>query len=543
MTTRISRQTHCLRHTSSTSRRMCTAKSNFRHHSKNRNGLTLIEIMIALTMTLIVLGAMAQAFKFASGEIAKGRATLEMSNLLRNAEQLLRTDLAGLTVEVRPHTESVPDGYFEYVEGPGIDSSAAGTLDGYLGDVDDVLAFTSRNLEGKFRGRVNYPTGGGAFRRDIVQSAYAEIIWYTDETDVNNDGIVLNADGNINYNDTISLYRRVLLIRPNLNDGTFLPLSTGEFDADAPGGDLLDNPAYQQALMFFVNNDISARWIDSNGDGNRDQIVANSLADLGRRENRFGHDSTVYPHEIDIEGVKQTKAGAANLNGAVLNLDFSGDDIVLTNLAAFDLQVYSPDLNVDMVDVDGVGGEETFVASSEAGYTGWHDASSTTVPAGGFVDLGADPDGNQDANDPVTGNRIYNFFDRSNPLKRRFTTAPVLASQEFDLRQDFASDPANCINFSSYYCTWSPHYESDGVNQADYVIDRSSPTQETLTLIDEGTNGFDDDRANGVDDDGEKETSPPYPYPVRGLKTTFRVIEKNTKQLRQTSVIQNFLPQ
>ncbi len=54
---------------------------------------------------------------------------------------------------------------------------------------------------------------------------------------------------------------------------------------------------------------------------------------------------------------------------------------------------------------------------------------------------------------------------------------------------------------------------------------------------------MDDDGINGVDDDGEKETSPPYPYPVRGLKVTFRIVEKNTRQVRQSSVIQSFLPQ
>ena len=95
--------------------------------TRSRAGLTLIEIMIALTMTLIVLGAMAQAFKFASAEIANGRAVLEMSNRLRNAQQLLRTDLAGLTVDVRPHTETAPNGYFEYVDGVNIDSTLVNT--------------------------------------------------------------------------------------------------------------------------------------------------------------------------------------------------------------------------------------------------------------------------------------------------------------------------------------------------------------------------------------------------------------------------------
>ena len=47
------------------------------HRPFSRRGLTLIEIMIALTMTLIVLGAMMQAFQYASGQMQMGRATME----------------------------------------------------------------------------------------------------------------------------------------------------------------------------------------------------------------------------------------------------------------------------------------------------------------------------------------------------------------------------------------------------------------------------------------------------------------------------------
>ena len=43
------------------------------HRPFSRRGLTLIEIMIALTMTLIVLGAMMQAFQYASGQMQMGR--------------------------------------------------------------------------------------------------------------------------------------------------------------------------------------------------------------------------------------------------------------------------------------------------------------------------------------------------------------------------------------------------------------------------------------------------------------------------------------
>ena len=463
--------------------------------TSKRSGLTLIEIMIALTMTLIVLFAMAQAFKFASGEIAGGRAILEMSNRLRNAQQLLRRDLAGLTVEVRPHTEIAPNGYFEYVDGPRTDTtviSTAGSVDGYLGDYDDILAFTARNLDGSYRGR---------FLGDVLQSSFAEIIWFTEETDLNGDGITdLDGDTNVDFNETVTLYRRVLLIRPELNGKGFFPFSTGE---ETGTGDPQTDPGLEAAVEFFAENDISARWIDSNGDGARDMIVANSLSDLARRENRYGRDSLVYPYAIDTVGIGLTKMGVASGSGPTFDIAFSGDDVLLTDLAAFDAKVYSPNIGVDLLDLDGNDQAEVAVESSDIGFNGALTPSAPalfpeTRAAGGFIDLAVS----------------LVAFDRGLPA---FATLP------FDRGLGAWAVPT--------YCTWSPHYEIDGVDQ------------DSDGDIDEGTNGIDDDDVNGVDDDGERETSPPYPFPIRGVEVTIRIIEKNTKQVRQTSVVHNTLPQ
>ena len=62
-------------------------------------------------------------------------------------------------------------------------------------------------------------------------------------------------------------------------------------------------------------------------------------------------------------------------------------------------------------------------------------------------------------------------------------------------------------------------------------------------VIDQGTNGFDDDGTNGVDDVGERETSPPYPVPLRGIRVSIRAIEPGSRQVRQVSVMSDFLPE
>jgi hypothetical protein len=46
---------------------------------------------------------------------------------------------------------------------------------------------------------------------------------------------------------------------------------------------------------------------------------------------------------------------------------------------------------------------------------------------------------------------------------------------------------------------------------------------------------------NGVDDPGERETSPPYPVPLRGIQVRIRVLEPNTRQMRQATVGADFI--
>ena len=56
-------------------------------------------------------------------------------------------------------------------------------------------------------------------------------------------------------------------------------------------------------------------------------------------------------------------------------------------------------------------------------------------------------------------------------------------------------------------------------------------------------NGIDDDNQNGVDDAGERETSPPYPAPLRGIEVRIRVMDYSTRQVRQVSVVADFVPE
>ncbi|MEZ6106807.1 MAG: hypothetical protein R3B96_11980 [Pirellulaceae bacterium] len=109
------------------------------------------------------------------------------------------------------------------------------------------------------------------------------------------------------------------------------------------------------------------------------------------------------------------------------------------------------------------------------------------------------------------------------------------------------------------YDTWPTHYESDGLNQDQSIATAFGSTQDvdgggnpTGTLIDEGVDGFDSPNDDptvgtvgnqlfGADDATERETSPPYLNPLRGIEVTIRVVEPRSQQSRQSSIAVDFV--
>lgn len=81
------------------------------------------------------------------------------------------------------------------------------------------------------------------------------------------------------------------------------------------------------------------------------------------------------------------------------------------------------------------------------------------------------------------------------------------------------------------YDTWSLHYENNGLDEDDGGTGAR----------DEGADGIDTDNSGIVDDPGEAETQAPFAAPLRGIKITIRVYEPSSKQVRQVTVVQDFL--
>ena len=91
------------------------------------------------------------------------------------------------------------------------------------------------------------------------------------------------------------------------------------------------------------------------------------------------------------------------------------------------------------------------------------------------------------------------------------------------------------------YDTWSFHYEHDGKNQ-EFGVEKPppDPTQPD-DEADEGVDGVDNDGAYGADDLMERETSPPYAVPLRGIQVQVRLYEPSSQAVKQATITGNFV--
>ena len=91
-----------------------------------RIAFTLIEILVSLTITLMMMGAVVTLFGVMTDSVSGSRAVIELSERLRSCRNRLQTDLQGATATMLPPLRPENDeGYFEYIEGPDTDLTYA----------------------------------------------------------------------------------------------------------------------------------------------------------------------------------------------------------------------------------------------------------------------------------------------------------------------------------------------------------------------------------------------------------------------------------
>jgi hypothetical protein len=473
-------------------------------------------MLVSLAITLIMMGAVVTLFGTISASVSNSRSIIEISERLRATRNRLQTDLQGATATMKPPLRPENDeGYFEYIEGPQIDAGnlpATGTptqaqiMATAFGDTDDVLMFTVRSRGEPFVGK---------FDNTTFESQTAEVMYFC--APARNSSAAL-ADSTLfidpttgNAKRTLTLYRRVLLVNPGI-------AQSGSFNPDP-------EPSPNN---FFELYDLSARvQTDSTG---TDKMVPNSLGDLTKRENRFAHYGA-FPFQLNVSPPADLGGGylpparfpkdssaflvpffAGNSGGGVPASPRYGDDVLLTNVLSFDVQVYDPAAPVEV--------------SASAALTPNDPAYSPSGSVlGAYANLGWAPG---------YPGPLFN-------LQAEQSYAPDLAPQpllsphlpSYPSNIDTSTDPpiSSGTSLTRTYDTWSMHYENNGIDDDD-----------SGGLIDEGTNGLDDDTDGIVDDADEFETRPPFAAQLRGIRVTIRVYEPSSQQIRQVTVVGDFLP-
>ncbi|MGI9446539.1 MAG: PulJ/GspJ family protein [Pirellulales bacterium] len=436
---------------------------NLGFHLIVRRGMTLTEMLVATAMTLVIMGVVVQLFGMVGKGVSSSRASLDMSMQLRSVAHTLRTDLNGITVETVPPVKVDADsGYLEIIEGSGSDTSRG--FKQLTGDIDDILMFTAQTsgkpFVGKFgesedvngNGKLDFgedTNNNGWLDTGLMQSPYAEVVWFCREASS-------QPLANANPPSTLyNLHRRQLLVMDYVGADPFH--GTNAINGSLPAA--------------YETYDVSMRQIGANG---TNTLLPNGLADLTKRENRFLHNfsgtvsAAVFPYENVV----------ASLASGPFSGNRVGEDIVLTNVLAFDVRVFDPTAKVKESSL-GVA-----VVPGDPGYS----TNLTELASGAYIDMG------------VSNGGTFNAMNAKSQLQ------------------------------IATYDTWSDHYEFNGLDE-----DHDG-------IVDEKNNQIDDDLNGIIDDSNERETLPPYAVPLRGLEARIRIYDNSTRQVRQVTVRHTFVP-
>ena len=586
-----------------------------------RAGFTLLELIIATTLTLLLIGMVVQAFAFVSDGVFNSRANMDLSDQLRNAKHRLIMDLRGTTAPTIPPLDPSADyGYFEYAEGANVANTVGGdtgtivnstnlTKNTVMGDLDDILMFTTASYDEGFIGKAGSLAG---------KTRYAEVAWFLRQaTGING---VTGGSINLGY---YNLHRRIWLVNPN-----------SLWSSSYAGAD----QSMRQELGLYESQ---ASPLAINGIKTvSPQVNANSLGDLTMRERRSIHQPYVWPYDMMYvvgntvihrpsawpgaapvlslptlnnqshgnfpnpvaEKSSSTPGGGTKLNQSwritttvgdaesspspylTFNLAGGGrepEDIILSNVVSFDVKAWDPgapvfratpttapntDPNATVVGLivpgdGGYGGDG--VSPRPLGALQKFISSPTAYPPVGF---GAYADLNymwlNNAGPVVNQARRIAYEKALAKIEKSGANQPKLPRAAFGFgtpNNPLSGYSPVGVQYPAVYDTWSRHYEYDGVdNDGDGRIDEGTDG------IDNNGNGFIDEEnvdgvdpttgaqngvpgvdlnADGIDDDiGEREAPPPFAAPLRGIKITIRVMEQDSRQVREVTILHEFLP-
>ncbi len=446
-------------------------------------GFSLTELLVASTIGLAVMAMVASLFSVFGAAARTTEAIAAMTDGLRTTAIRLRDDLTGVTADLAPPNAAAAGiGYFEYIEGWRRDFHTSYSTSTPQADTDDVLLFTTRSDGKPFNGR--FTMGAGTPTVTSFESPFAEVAWFCKDAPDSEQvvaGLRLQR-----------LYRRQLLVAPYVGQPPF---------TTAGAANALNNSVIAPNLATaYLNFDLSLR---SAGAG---AFATNSLGDLSRRENRFLHN---VPNLAGIPQFPFIFAGASAVGATFDGTNREGEDVVLGNVIAFDVRAFDPEAPIRQNS-----SSDVILQPGDPGY-----GSQTIIATGAYADLG------WGIPITVTGNLATGTLTPS-AVGAAFPPSGVSGFQSSGVLV-VAGSRGNLGNAT--YDTWTTAYENNGLNE------------DNDTVVDEGTNGFDDNGDGVVDDPSEYETSPPYPLPLRGIEVRIRCYDPKSQQVRQITVRHSFM--
>lgn len=628
-----------------------------------RLGFTLVEMLIAMAVTLLLMAALGKGFAYVGENIRDSRTQVALANDLRDITNRLQTELTSSTAGLKVSTSVYePAGYTMYYEGPVTDATSSlflpvddpsnPTPASRYGDFDDYLAFTAvATGDSWFTGKVprfildqkvqgaGYTPGANALDPVVIKSKYAEIVYFVSPEYEDNTMIVpddaapvplryvdVDQDG---IPDKIKLHKRVLLIRPDLNitpansfpritpqpitrNGevvNYLQPDTWPIGSNATLTNIAAGGVNTAANAWLFGMaavhqqcDLSLRRVYVNGEPQA-FVAANSLEDLAKPHNRFAHvrvpgnfvgisgeftsmpilalgnaltvfnrtsnaDSTIFapPSGAGNPVVTPQRWSGFLRPEFVLGYDRvhrshareawganrRGEDVVATDLLAFDVKVY--DRQVPMITTARTpsGGTRQVVTPSEPGYREAFRAlinGNAEFINGGFVDL---------MHPVLAGGSMRGWQARrfdpqaTTPLDPAIPATQLLRFQgQFGGVQTFGTPttayPANFYRsgkilvagnqiglFQPTWDTFTSHYETDGLEQsrAGTAGTAGSRWRRTGTATpDRFSDGLSGDLSNSSD------SAPPFQQNPESIQISIRLENVPNRAIKQLSVV------
>jgi len=306
---------------------------------------TLVELLVALALSLLLLLAVTELFSRVGGTMNDTRAAMSTSASLHEIAILLRQDLARIPdslatkpariVDPNVDTVSDSDGYLEIIEGPDTIVAhpyvdADGNVDATVGDVDDIIAFVALADHAAFRGLFQADFRGVIVDADgevrIEETKAAEIVWF--------------VRGN-------TLYRRVRLVN-EVDVGERALRQKRLLHAFAPSAAASDTNVFPYPLydpdnlgwrylrLPTLEETLHQKWID--------EVFQWKSIDVPETPTVDSPDLWEQPYFFPDLQDRKSGALLEFVNDDPYRNPRAGEDAVLTNVLSFDVKVWCPEV-------------------------------------------------------------------------------------------------------------------------------------------------------------------------------------------------------